>query len=136
MDALSKKMYLRMNSNFQDELDQLEAIKANEFGDAENELLQNELAEMNGGMAEAGSFIRDKRESDLTDADSFIQDKRDSTFTDGAMFSLEKRRKSEAVVEGSFVDDESSSEEESMYDDDTPTKPLKSELNTIKTFKF
>ena len=38
-------MYLRMNSNFQDELDQLEAIKANEFGDGENELLQNELAE-------------------------------------------------------------------------------------------
>ena len=65
-------MYLRMNSNFQDELDQLEAIKANEFGDADNELLQNELAEMSGRMAEAGSFIREKRESDLTDGNSFI----------------------------------------------------------------
>ena len=72
MDAQSKKMYLRMNSNFQDELDQLEAIKANEFGDADNELLQNELAEMSGRMAEAGSFIREKRESDLTDGNSFI----------------------------------------------------------------
>ena len=84
MDAQSKKLYLRMNSNFQDELDQLEAIKANEFGDAENELLQNELSEMNGRIG-TGSFIRGKRESELTDADSFIQDNRDNSFIDGAI---------------------------------------------------
>ena len=71
---------------------------------------------MKGGMSEAGSFI---------------QDKRDSSFTDGGSFFLEKR-KSIAPVEGSFTRDDDSSEGDGVDEDDTPTKPLTSELNTIK----
>ena len=67
----------------------------------------------------------------MSEAGSFIQDKRDSSFTDGGSFFLEKR-KSEAGVELSFKHDEDSSDGDGVDEDDTPTKPLSSELNTIK----